>query len=138
MSNGYLYLTAIQNSFLVALGEFGTLGINEYRAVDWIIFMLCCLLNLTLMLNLLIAIIGSAYDRITKNEAEISYKEKAILVVSMQDTLKNFKKVDVDHNERLFVAKVIISDDINEQSLINDKIHELREEVIAKIETVSD
>ena len=78
-----MYLSAIQNSFLVALGEFGTLGIEEYRPIDWLIFTLCCFLNLTLMLNLLIAIIGSTYDKISQNDAEISYKEKAILVVGM-------------------------------------------------------
>ena len=80
------------------------------------------------MLNLLIAIISDTFSKISQNDNEISYKEKAILVAGMQDTLKYCLKAKIDHNERLFVAKVISSEDLMKEDF-GDKIEDLREEM---------
>ena len=122
------YLHALQTSLTICLGDFTLLDIKGLRGIDWILFILCTFLLLILMLNLLIAIISDTYTKISHNGNEISYKEKAIVVAGMQDTLKYCLKAKIDHNERLFVAKVIESEDLMKQDFEN-KIDCLREEI---------
>ena len=106
------YKRALQTSLSICLGDFTMLDIKSLRGIDWILFTLCAFLLLILMLNLLIAIISDTFTKINQNGNEISYKEKAIVVAGMQDTLKYCLKAKIDHNERLFVAKVIESEDL--------------------------
>ena len=85
------------------------------------------------MLNLLIALIGATFANITAHDVEFSYKEKAIMVADMQDTFKQILIAKPNHNERLFVARAIHSDEINDEENV-DKI----EEVMNEIKTVRD
>ena len=94
------YLHALQTSLTICLGDFTLLDIKGLRGIDWILFILCTFLLLILMLNLLIAIISDTYTKISQNDNEISYKEKAIVVAGMQDTLKYCFKAKIAHNER--------------------------------------
>ena len=61
------YVNAIENSFLVALGDFSfktyIIKMNDF---EWLIFILCCVFNIILLLNLLIAIISETYTRISE------------------------------------------------------------------------
>ena len=117
---------------MIALGDFSIIDPPTLRTEDWIIFVLCTFLLLILMLNLLIAVISDTYSRVTQNQVEYSYKEKAILVTGMQDTLKYCLKAKIDHNERLFITKVIASDDLMENSLAG-QIEDIKESVNGKI-----
>lgn len=117
---------------MVALGDFSVLDVKSLRTEDWIIFVLCTFLLLILMLNLLIAVISDTFARVTQNQVEYSYKEKAILVTGMQDTLKYCLRAKIDHNERLFVTKVIASEDLLEENL-TEQIEEIRDSINCKI-----
>lgn len=121
------YVIAWQKSFLVALGEFDE-NLDFYREEDWLVFLLCCLFNIIVLLNLLIAIISETYTRIADLKTQNSYKEKAVQISMMQDMLLGqFKKTE-DPNELVFIAKVINSEDIHEDDM-TDKIDDLRTEL---------
>ena len=45
---------------------------------EWLVFILCCVFNIILLLNLLIAIISETYTRISEMSIQTSYKEKAL------------------------------------------------------------
>lgn len=121
------YVFAWQKSFLVALGEFDD-NLEFYREEDWLVFLLCCLFNIIVLLNLLIAIISETYTRIADLKTQNSYKEKAVQISMMQDMLLGqFKKTE-DPNELVFIAKVINSEDIHEDDM-TDKIDDLRVEL---------
>ena len=72
-----VYFKSWQKSFLTALGDFGELNLDLYREGDWLIFFLCCIFNIILLLNLLIAIISETYTNISTVSVATSYKEKA-------------------------------------------------------------
>lgn len=79
-----------QKSFLVALGEFGESNIDSYNETEFFIFFICCIFNLILLLNLLISLISSTYERISSVSGQTSYREKTYLVVQMQDYIFGF------------------------------------------------
>ena len=61
---------------MTALGEFDE-NVANYREIDWIIFILCCIFNIIVLLNLLIAIISETYENFSENKDQTGYKEKA-------------------------------------------------------------
>ena len=58
------YFVAWSNAFLVSLGEFGFTPLEAYRELDTIVFILCCLINIIMLLNLLIAVISEDFANI--------------------------------------------------------------------------
>ena len=56
-----------QKSFLVSLGEFDP-NLEYYREQDWIVFLLCCIFNIIVLLNLLIAIISETFTKISEQQ----------------------------------------------------------------------
>ena len=114
------YFDSFRKSFLVALGEFG-----EYPdLMDWpeghfLIFMLCCLFNLIVLLNLLIAIISETFTTILASAEQTGYKEKAVQMTYMMESVFGLFKADTDHNELIFVAKNIASEQIETEQVQN-------------------
>ena len=81
------------------------------------IFILCAVLNVILLLNLLIAIISQTFQKISQTKSETGYYEKTKMVLKMQTTFKKFFKLEPDHNERVFLAQVIKSDQMQEEDV---------------------
>ena len=111
-------MVSLQSSFLIALGDFGNIDLAHYREIDWVIFVLCCVFNIIVLLNLLIAIISETYTRIADQSIQNSYKEKAIQISMLQDTLLGSFKDPADPNELVFIAKIIESVDIKDKKII--------------------
>lgn len=103
------YVNQLKNSFLTALGQFVE-NLGSYRDVDWIIFILCCIFNIIVLLNLLIAIISETYAQISETKDQTGYKEKAVQIGFMQDSVYGFRKSKPDPNQLVFIAKAIKSD----------------------------
>ena len=120
------YVLMWQKSFLVSLGEFDP-NLEFYREQDWIVFLLCCIFNIIVLLNLLIAIISETFTKISDRQVANGYQEKSRQISMMQDQLLGQRKFKKDPNELAFIAKVINSEDIQE-SVIVDQIEELRED----------
>ena len=49
------------------------MNIDEYREIDFLLFIICAIFNIIIMLNLLIAIINEVYTNISKDMVETSY-----------------------------------------------------------------
>ena len=71
----------------MALGEFDTDNLELYREIDWFIFFLCCIFNIILLLNLLIAIISETYTNVSMVKVATTYREKTIQIKHMQDSI---------------------------------------------------
>ena len=129
------YVAALQSSFLTSLGDFGQINLTHFREIDWVMFVLCCVFNIIVLLNLLIAIISATYTRIAEQSIQNSYKEKTIQISMMQDTLLGHFKNQEDPNELVFIAKIIESVDIKEKK-INEEISNLKKELHEELEKV--
>ena len=98
---------------MTALGSFDN-SLNYYDTAEWIFFFLCAIFNITLLLNLLIAIISQTYEEVEATQIEALYSEKVNQIVHMQATFLSRYKTINDPMKLLFIARVI-SDDINNQ-----------------------
>ena len=56
---------------------------GNYSEADWLVFFLCCMFNIILLFNLLIAIISETYAVIAESAVANSYKEKALQMEEM-------------------------------------------------------
>ena len=79
------YILSWQRSFLIALGEFDG-NMENYSEADWLVFFLCCIFNIILLLNLLIAIISDTFAVISASAVANSYKETVSEISEMQDS----------------------------------------------------
>ena len=69
------YLEQWHISFLTALGEFDP-SLGSYDESEWLFFFLCAIFNITLLLNLLIAIISQTHADVLATQNENEYSEK--------------------------------------------------------------
>ena len=106
------YIVSWQKSFLTALGEFDG-NLEFYRESDWLIFFICCIFNIILLLNLLIAIISETFANVAANAVANSYKEKVKQIHEMQLSIfGRFSRLDdIDSNSLMFLANVKPTDD---------------------------
>lgn len=105
------YFDSFRKSFLVALGEFGEYpDLMNWPEGHFLIFMICCLFNLIVLLNLLIAIISETFTTILEKSEQTGFKEKAVQMTYMMESVFGLLKSETDHNELIFVAKNIHSE----------------------------
>jgi hypothetical protein len=79
------YFTVLKMSW--ALNVSGELGIqSEYHIIFLVIFF-STILNLILMLNMIISILGDSYDQFTLDKNMIDYREKISLTLEVQTAL---------------------------------------------------
>ena len=69
------------SAFNILLGSFET---GSFGLIQWVIFVACNLVNVIVMLNLLISIIGDAYDRAQVSLAEYDRHEKLQVVMEFE------------------------------------------------------
>ena len=92
-------------------------------------FFVCAIFNITLLLNLLIAIISQTFAEILATQTENEYKEKVDQIASMQASFFGKLKVEEDPITLLFIAHVISSDDIKKQS--GSKFTQVKDQLMA-------
>jgi hypothetical protein len=73
--------SALQFSYLLTLGEF---NFDDFDGFTWVIFVFATMFNFIVMLNLLIAIISSTYERVIGDQIEQAYKERVSLICDIQ------------------------------------------------------
>jgi WD40 repeat protein len=73
-----------QNAFALNFGN-SDLGseLSEERSLEYIIFGLATIVNVILMLNLLISILGDSYDRFQMSQVQFDYEERAELILEV-------------------------------------------------------
>ena len=75
------FFFAIMYGYRMALGDFdteafGTVGVP----LAWVLFVFCTIFNMIVMLNLLIAIISTSYEKVRDNEDKAAYQEMVMLI----------------------------------------------------------
>ena len=94
---------------MLTLGEFGPFDDQGFFTKDqqffWLFFIIATILNLTIMLNLLIALIGETYGKVDSQKIEYQYKEKAIQMRSLQRIIGKCIQTGETKQELLFFAK---------------------------------
>ena len=110
------YVLSWQKAFMYAMGEFDG-NMEFFRESDWLVFFLSCIFNIILLLNLLIAILSKTFDDITEKQVETGYREMVYHICTMQDTLLGWFKAPANPNQLLFVAKVISSEEIQDEDV---------------------
>ena len=120
------FLMALIYSFRTGLGDFSTDGYDNVYASPWlwIIFLMCAILIQIILLNLLIAIMGYTYGKVTEIAEQSMLKEICSMisdnefVLSRASVFKNSKYV--------VVARLEMGDSVNKSGNIEEKINELR------------
>ena len=124
------YVDAFKTSFTAALGDFTLMGIENYDNLDWFVFILLCIFNIIVLLNLLIAIISETFTKISDTQTEHRYKEKTSQMTYVMDTFYGSHMRVSDPTEFVFIAQVI-SQDLDTEVNVDEQIGELRTEMAA-------
>ena len=68
----------VLNQYMVALGEFHTDEYlkNEYMPIVWLLFIMATFFTQITMLNMLIAIMGDTFDKVTENKKTFTTRTK--------------------------------------------------------------
>ena len=74
----------------MTLGDF---ALDDLDLYGWILFIFATIVNLIVMLNLLIAIISSTYERVIGDQIEYAYKERVSLIADIQLLTYNFGRL---------------------------------------------
>ena len=75
------FVYAILYAYSMILGGYDTTAFGVVATpLVWIFWVLCTILDMIVMLNLLIAIISSTFDRVNENQEQASYQEMASLI----------------------------------------------------------
>ena len=73
----------VKSTILIAIGVFDDSNQEVMGKGEWLVFLLCCIFNLVLLLNLLVAVINEIYERVSETKIETTYKEKAYQMALM-------------------------------------------------------
>jgi hypothetical protein len=65
------------------MGDFELFDIDEN--INFIIFMIACLFQLIIMLNLLIAVISDTFDKVQENKTSSDCKERCALMIEVEE-----------------------------------------------------
>ena len=120
-----------------ALGSLTMKGFEDDTLV-WGLFFLCSIINLTVMLNLLIAIISDTYEQVASTKEEYALKERAGVVADLRDFafFRWFVKPK-DQRNFLFIAineeaEKLQNEDINIYD-VHDKVIEMNKKISKSI-----
>ena len=105
------YLEQWRLSFLTAIGDID-IYFDDYKVVEFIALFVCAIFNITLLLNLVIAIISQTHAEVTAKQTENMYQERVKQIVTMQSTFLRFYRTQSDPMRLLFTARVINSEEI--------------------------
>ena len=95
------FFSAVVHSYTTALGEFDTYP--DWSVTAWALFLICTVFNLIVMLNLLIAIIGDTYARVSNTKDLHATKELCGVITDCRD-FDLFKRVTPKPCSYLFTA----------------------------------
>jgi uncharacterized membrane protein len=103
------YFTSILYVYRMSMGDFNTASFDSEDMIGgwyaWILFILCTVLNMIIMLNLLVAIIGESFAKINAQSVEASYKEKADIISENTYIIPQHKKDSLcEENKYLLIV----------------------------------
>ncbi|CDW84245.1 wd-40 repeat protein [Stylonychia lemnae] len=91
---GSNFLLAIIYSFRLGLGDFSTEGFGEtYDQIIWIVFLLEAMLIQIVLLNLLIAIMGDTFSKVTEIQEQLKLEEICKIIVDNRHIITPSKEL---------------------------------------------
>lgn len=79
-----LYTKQVQETYLLTLGEFEFFQIDEDQQFYWAFFIIATIIQLIVMLNLLVSILGEVFTKVEASKIEYAYKEKCVQITTLQ------------------------------------------------------
>lgn len=112
---GFLYY--LNYAYLLGLGEFD-MEWDAYAvpAMMHLFFLIATLLVMIVMLNLLIAIVSTAYEEVIENQQEANDFERISLIADTAEFIKDEKKEDLCRRNE-FLIKACIADGAGDEKL---------------------
>ena len=122
------FFSAVVHSYTTALGEFDTFPAWSWTA--WLLFLICTIFNLIVMLNLLIAIIGDTYGRVSNTKHLHATRELCGVITDCRD-FDLFKRVTPRPCSYLFTAVYKKEETTADKDLfdVHRAVHGLKEQL---------
>ena len=122
------FFSAVVHSYTTALGEFDTFP--DWSITAWALFLICTIFNLIVMLNLLIAIIGDTYGRVSNTKHLHATKELCGVITDCRD-FDLFKRVTPTPCSYLFTAVYNKEETTADKDLfdVHRAVHGLKEQL---------
>ena len=114
------YLTV---SYRMDLGDFDA---DYTTAFDWIVFFLATMLNLTIMLNLLISIMGDTYAKVQESNDIANYQELTEMIIEIEKLM--FWKKRLAHKHYLQQCDFLTREESNNDKIL-EKIRNLKVQI---------
>lgn len=106
---------------------------EDFRPSDWLVFLICNIINFVLLLNLLVSIISETYENASSNRVPNSYKEKVSQINGIQGSIFGLYKRKVAPMEMMLIARVIDNQEeirtIVKELTVDEKIDRFIEKV---------
>jgi len=121
---GDTFTTALIHSYILAYGEFNT---EDYDTFTGLLFLCASVLNTLILLNLIIAIMGDTYDKVT-DIMEIADKKEFATLILEAETMMVWRR---RHNKWGFLQECRIDESFSneEKNLWQGKINEIKKSV---------
>lgn len=113
--------------------ELNTNTSSEYT-LEYIVYLVCTVINVILLLNLLISILGNAFDNFQEEKDIINYKEMTKLCLKVQKTFNVAKR----RSEKLYFHVVENILPSGQKDEIQIRIEEMEENVFKRIQGLED
>jgi peptidoglycan hydrolase CwlO-like protein len=128
------YFEVLKKSWALSVG--GDMGIESQYNIIFLVIFISTILNLILMLNMLISILGDSYDQFTIDKNMIDYRERISLTLEVQTAL--FWKNQVNQSffvhflESQFQNRMQENDDWQGRIMYAEQRQEMRIDELAK------
>ena len=95
------------NQYLLGLGDFYhlPLAFSEFKNLEWLFFILSTFATQIVFLNMLIAIMGDTFDRLTEKKARNGLIQQTVLYSDFMFFLKTNKDLNTD--KFLYIVKPV-------------------------------
>jgi hypothetical protein len=102
--------------------DMGAFGTENYDLLDWICFVFASIVNIIIMLNLLISILGDAFSRVSEKADEADATEMLHIIVELE-TLMVWKR---NSGTRNYLQKVDVLEEKVENKAIEAEVKNLQ------------
>jgi len=139
------YSSMLKETYLLTLGEFEFFPIDEEEQFYWMFFIVATIIQLIVMLNLLVSILGEVFGRVEASKVEYAYKEKCVQITALQRLIGTCISRNPSKQKLLFFAAALdkneIEDEIDTLEELQSKVSQLigdMEDIKNKVNDVSD
>ena len=100
------------NQYMLALGEydFENFGLNQKDPAVWILFLIATFASQIVILNMLIAIMGDTFNRVSDSKKQGMLKEKLALMADYAGAVPRLSKEELQKIRFVYAIKTLLGD----------------------------